>query len=86
MFYYLKPTAYTATTDTVAYPENMDAAILGWRVAANYLYSLGTERIPDGDKFMLRYEDRVRQYISTLGRGTQQPLQANPIKLSGWEF
>lgn len=84
IFYYLKPTLYTAVGDTVAYPENMDAAILGWRIAAMYYYSLN--KMVEGDAFNLKYEERVKQYISTLSRGTQQPIQATPLKISGWQF
>lgn len=86
LYYYLKPTEYTATSDTVAYPESLDATILGWRIAANYLYSLGQSRIPDGDKFMARYTDRIEQYISTLAKGSQQPLQSTPLQITGYEF
>lgn len=86
IFYFLKPTEYATTSDTVAYPENLDTTILGWRIAANFLYSLGTSRIPDGDKFMQRYEDRVKQYISTLARGVQTPQQTVPVQISGWEY
>ncbi len=86
IFYFLAPTLYVTTSDTVAYPENLDAAILGWRIAADYLYSLGTERIGDGDKFNAKYEERVTQYIATLSRGSQTPVQARPIQLDGFEF
>ena len=86
MFYFAQPSVYSATSDSVVYPENMDTTILGWRIAANYLYSLGSQRIPDGDKFMARYEDRVKQYISTLSRGSQQPIKATPIQATGFEF
>lgn len=86
IFYFLQPTEYTATSSTINYPENLDTTILGWRIAANYLYSLGSQRIPDGDKFMQRYEDRVKQYISTLARGVQTPQQTSPLQISGWQF
>lgn len=86
IFYYAQPSVYTALTDVVSYPENLDMTILGWRIAANYLYSLGTARIPDGDKFMQRYNDRVTQYINTLSRGVQTPQKTVPIQLSGWQF
>lgn len=75
IFYYLKPTAYTAVGDTVAYPENMDVAILGWRIAAMYKYSL--QDFITGDAYNQKYEERVMQYISTLARGSQQPIQAS---------
>lgn len=84
IFYFLKPTEYTATTDTVAYPENLDTAILGWRIAASYLYSLSN--IDEGNAFNAKYEERVQQYIATLSKGVQQPLKATPIPLTGFEF
>ena len=87
IFYYLSPTQYAAVTDTVAYPEDLDQAILGWRITASYLYSLrGQENIAAGDAFNVKYEQRVRDYISTLSRGVQQPIQATPIQLDGWNF
>jgi len=84
IFYYLKPTEYTSVSDTVAYPENLDTALLGWRIAAMYYYSLN--KMLEGDAFNLKYEERVNQYISTLSRGVQQPLQATPLQITGWEF
>ena len=84
LFYYLKPTLYTAIGDTVAYPEDQDAATLGWRIAAMYLYSL--LNMEGGDKFNNKYEERVREYIATLARGSQTPIQAVPIQVDGWNF
>lgn len=84
IFYFLKPTEYSSTSDTVAYPESMDIRILGWRIAAMYYYSLG--KMAEGDMFNNKYEERVMQYISTLSRGTQQPIQAQNITWSGWQF
>jgi hypothetical protein len=84
LFYYLKPTEYSSTSDTIQYPENLDTTILGWRIAASYLYSIS--QIDEGDKFNAKYEERVNQYIATLARGVQTPIQASPIPLSGFEF
>ncbi len=84
IFYFLAPTEYTATTDTVAYPESLDSAILGWRIAAMYYYSLN--KMIEGDAFNNKYEERVTQYIATLARGTQQPIQATPIQDDGWRY
>ena len=84
IFYYLKPTEYTAVSDTVAYPPSMDYRTFGWRVAANYLKSLG--QIDQAQVFINEYEQRVKDYIAFLSRGAQQPLQATGIALTGWEF
>ena len=84
IFYYQKPTEYTATSDTISYPVSLDYRILGWRIASNYYYSLN--KFLEGDAFNLRYEERVKQLIGTLGRGAQQPMEASGIPWTGFEF
>lgn len=84
IFYFLKPTEYTATTDTIAYPESQDMRILGWRIAAMYYYSLN--KMAEGEAFNTKYEERVEQYCGTLARGSQQPIQATPVQMTGWQF
>lgn len=86
LFYFLQPTEYVATTDTISYPEKLDYRVIGWRIAANFLYSQGTARIPDGDKFNVMYQNRINQMIETLSRGVQTPIQATAIQISGWQF
>lgn len=84
IFYFLEPTEYTATSDTISYPESLDYRILGWRIASSYYYSLG--KIEEGVAFNQKYEERVEQLIKTLGKGVQQPMTATAIQSSGWEF
>lgn len=84
IFYFLKPTEYSSVSDTIAYPESQDYRILGYRIAANFYQSLN--KFEEAEFFNAKYDERVRQYISTLGRGSQQPIQATPITWSGWEF
>ena len=84
LFYFMKPTEYTATSDTIAYPESQDIRILGWRIASMYFYSI--LKIQEGDAFNVMYENRVKQYCATLARGAQQPIQATPLQISGYEF
>lgn len=84
IFYYLKPTEYTAVTDTIAYPPSLDYRTIGWRIVANYLKSLSRQE--DAALAMTEYDIRVKQYIETLSRGSQQPIQSTPIQISGFEF
>lgn len=84
LFYYLKPTEYTSTADTITYPESQDIRILGWRIAAMYYYSLN--KMTEGDAFNMKYEERVTEYTATLGRGSQQPIQATVIQNDGWSY
>lgn len=84
IFYFLKPTEYTSVSDTIVYPESQDYRILGWRIAAMYYYSLN--KMVEGDAFNLKYEERVDQYCATLARGSQQPITATPLQLTGWNL
>lgn len=86
IFYFLQPTEFTSTSDSITYPEDLDYRILGWRIAANYYYSLN--KFDEGDAFYQKYEDRVVQLIGTLGRGAQQPIQATVLNVgsNGWQF
>ena len=84
IFYFLEPTEYTATTDTISYPESLDYRTIGLYIAASYYQSL--VKFDEADRFMQKYENRVTQLIATLSRGSQQPIQATAIQLDGFEF
>lgn len=84
IFYFLKPTEYTSVSNTISYPESLDIRILGWRIVSNYYYALN--KFQEGDAFNAKYEERVVQYCATLARGSQQPVQATSIPLTGFEF
>ena len=86
LFYYQTPIKYVSSASSLVYPESLDDTIIGWRIAADYKYSLGGENIKEGDAFNLKYEERVKQLIATLSRGSQQPIQATPLQIDGWEF
>ena len=84
IWYFLEPQEYTATSDNIAYPESLDNRILGWRISSSYYKSLG--KFEESTFFDKEYFDRTTQLISTLGQGTQQPLEAKPIQADGWNF
>lgn len=84
LFYFRKPTEYSAVSDNVVYPESIDPRIIGWRVASNFLNSLG--KTDDAAVFNAKYEEKVQGLVGTLARGSQQPIQATGLQISGWEF
>ena len=84
IWYFLEPTAFTATSDTISYPESLDYTILGWRVAASFYRTLNN--FEGATMFDIEYEKKVKQWINTLSRGTQQPLTATPIQDTGWSY
>lgn len=86
IFYYLQPTEYTATSDTIAYPESLDYRILGWRIAASYYKSLN--KFDEATFFDAEYEKRVKDLIATLSRGSQTPIKVSNLQIgaNGWQF
>jgi len=84
IFYFQEPTEYASVGDTISYPESLDYRILGWRIASSYLKSLGSWE--SAVQFDTEYTQRIQQLVKTLSRGVQQPMQATPIQLNGWEF
>lgn len=84
IFYFLEPTEFSSLSDTISYPESLDYRALGWRIASDYYYSLN--KMLEGDAFNNKYEERVKQLIATLSRGSQQPITATAQQWSGFEF
>lgn len=86
LFYYLKPTEYSSTSDTISYPESQDYRILGYGICADYYNSLN--KFEEAQAFEQKYNDRINQYISTLGRGSSQPIQPQILQIggNGWMF
>ena len=84
IWYFLEATEYSSTSDNISYPESLDYRILGWRIASSYYKSLN--KFDEATFFDKEYENRVTQLISTLGQGTQQPIEAKVIPITGWEF
>ncbi len=84
IIYFLEPTEYSSTADTIAYPESLDYRILGWRISSSYYKSVG--KFEEAMAFDLEYDKRVQDIVATLARGSQQPIQATPITWTGFEF
>lgn len=84
IFYFLTPTEYTATSDTVVYPQSLDYRCLASRVAALYAIS-------QGDLVMAKacneeYQSRLQDIIRILAPGSQQPVKPQKLQMTGWNF
>lgn len=86
LFYYLKPTDYTSTADTIAYPISQDYRILGFGICADYYNSLN--KFEEALSFETKYQNGINKYVETLGRGSSQPIQAQVLTVgsNGWQF
>lgn len=82
IFYFLEATEYTAIGDTIAYPESLDYRILGFRIASNYKKSLSD--FVAATAFDVEYQQRINKITNSLAVGSQQPIQAIPLQITGW--
>ncbi len=85
LIYFQKPTEYTSVSDTIAYPASLDYRVIGTRIAADYKNSLVEG---SGDLINFDYAKRIKQFVATLGRGTQQPIKVQILQIgdNGWSF
>lgn len=83
-FYWLMPTAFTATTDTLGWPENINSNCLSHYIAARYYQSVHKD-----DKAQVEMGEFARlfnQIVNFIKRGGATPLQTSQVQISGWEF
>lgn len=84
IFYFLNPSTFTATSDTIAYPASLDYTILGYRIGAKYMLSLGKADL--AQILDTQYQTKVDKMKSTLGPSSQAPIQAQAIPWTGFSF
>ena len=84
IFYYLTPTPYATTGDTLVYPVTLDWYILALRVASLYFQAL--QKFNEADFWENKYMARIAKNITTLAQGSKQPISPTPLVISGWEF
>ncbi len=84
IFYFQIPTEYATTSDPLTYPVTLDFRCLGARVAALYKSSLGDFNAAAG--FNTEYQKRLDDIIRILAPASQQPIKAEPLHISGFQF
>lgn len=84
IFYWLEPTEFTSTSDSLGYPITLDYRCLACRVAA--LFATRAKKYDMAEAFNAEFEKRTQDVIRILASGTQQPLKPEPLHITGWEF
>jgi hypothetical protein len=84
IFYFLQPTPYTSTSDVLQYPDSLDWYALAQRVAAIYFESLN--KFVEADNWRAKSDRRIERMVDTLETGSEQPLQATSLPITGFEF
>ena len=84
IFYYILPSDYTTTADTIAYPASLDPKCLAAKNSYYYNMTLGKPDIAQG--FENEYQARLNKLIRILAPKSKQPIRAQILNLTGWEF
>lgn len=84
IFYYLTPTEYTATSDTVAYPQSLDYRVLGDKILIAYYESIqdwNSMSVWDG-----KYLAKITDANTILSPQSKQPISPESLHISGWNL
>lgn len=84
IYYYLTPTAYTATSDNVIYPSTLDLDVLVNKVLESYYQSL--EKFDAAAQWSEEYRKKITDFINILGPQSKQPLKPEKLRITGWSF
>lgn len=81
--YFILPTQFAATTDTVSYPYSIDTTTLAHGIAAYYLKTEQNELAPVEEQEFMK---GISQLIHGIGKGSQVPTKTRDLPLTGYEF
>lgn len=84
IFYFLKPTDAVDVGEAVPYPQLLDPRTLSTKMASMYYRTQN-----DGTMAAIyeqEYQQRIAKTIRIVEPGTQQPIQPQPLTLTGWNF
>lgn len=84
IFHYKTPTEYTATSDTISYPQSLDYRVLGDKILIGYYQS--QENFDVANQWELQYLKKINDSIGILGPQSKQPIKPEPLRISGWQF
>lgn len=84
IYYYLTPTEYIATSDTINYPQSLDYRALGDKILIGYYESL--EKWGSKDKWEASYQKKLNDAINILSPQSKQPIQTERLHITGFEF
>jgi hypothetical protein len=82
--YFTLPTEYPDVGTAVAYPATLDYRLLGAKIAS--LYKLSLDEFVSSQTFDKEYEKRLNKIINILAPTSQQPISAEPLHISGFQF
>jgi hypothetical protein len=84
IYYYLTPTEYTATSNTINYPQSLDYRALGDKILIAYQQS--QDRFDIASSWEQQYMKKINDAINILGPQSKQPLRPEKLRMAGWNY
>lgn len=84
IFYYLTPTEYTATSDTINYPQSLDYRVLGDKILIAYNQS--QENYQAASYWEEQYAKKINDSITILAPQSKQPISPEKLHITGWQY
>lgn len=82
--YFTLPTEYPDVGTAIPYPITLDYRVLGVKIAS--LYKMSLYEFTSSQSFDGEYKKRLNKIITILAPASQQPITAEPIHISGYQF
>lgn len=84
IFYFLTPTEAPDVGTAIAYPQTLDYRALSAKMASTYYKTQSDTNM--AATYEMDYQDRIKKIINILAPSSQQPIQPQPLALTGWNF
>lgn len=84
IFYFLTPTEALDVGTAISYPQTLDYRALSAKMASMY-YKTQND-VPMAQVYEADYIERIKKIINILAPSSQQPIQPQPLQISGWDF
>ncbi len=82
--YFTLPTEYPDVGTAIPYPLTLDYRILGVKISE--LYKMSLDEFTSAQSFDVEYKKRLNKIINILAPASQQPITAEVLHISGFEF
>lgn len=84
IFYYLTPTEAPDVGTAIVYPQTLDYRALSAKMASMYYKTQNNPQM--AEVYENDYLARIGKIINILAPSSQQPIQPEPLRMTGWNF
>lgn len=86
MLYFVVPTAFVATSDIVSYLISLNPSMLAWRMAYTQAMRGNEEAMSRAKGYLSEYSTSLNTTENILKQGSEKPINATGVQLTGFEF